>query len=85
MLLITNCMENKYYHTPSEVSHHVAGALIKYSSLMLGVYSVCEDEKDFVSAILGGVGYFVGELLHRRGEQFSDAKNLSKLEETLKE
>lgn len=78
-------MENKYYDGFREAVHHVAGAVIKYGSLMLGVYSVCKDEKDFVLTTFGGLGYVIGECLHRKGNNFSNAKNLSKLEESLKE
>ena len=69
----------------SQVVGHVFGAGLKYASLLAGIYSVCKDEKDFVVATMAGLGYVAGELIHRNNEQLADGKNLSKLEQTLKE
>ena len=77
-------MTNDYSEKASGGLPIVAGTVVKYASLLAGVYSVCKDEQDFLMATGMGVTYLVGEALQRLGESKTAHERFSQLEETLK-
>jgi hypothetical protein len=78
-------MRERYAITESNIVLPIFGSIIKYSSLMLGVYSVCKDERDFALTALGCFGYLCGDMMKLTCKNNQDKKNLSELEESLKE
>jgi hypothetical protein len=77
-------MTNNYSEKASGGLPIVAGTIVKYASLLAGVYSVCKDEQDFGIATIAGMTYLLGEGLQRMGESITAHERFSKLEETLK-
>lgn len=77
-------MTNNYRESGMGILKIVGGTIVKYASLLTGIYSVCKDEQDFAIATISGVGYLFGESLQRFGVSDNDHQKFSKLEETLK-
>ncbi|MBU1129315.1 MAG: hypothetical protein KJ949_01660 [Nanoarchaeota archaeon] len=74
----------KYRLEFPEVIQDVVGSVLKYASIVVGVYSICKDEKDLTIATFAGAIYVVGSLLKGNSDQVTQVKQFSKLEEALK-
>lgn len=70
-------------HNVAETVKQTAGDIIKYASLLGGVYSVCKYEQDFIFATIFGIGYVIGSTLKDNANQNISAENFSKLEKEL--
>ena len=82
--LILCCMTSDYAEKASGGLPIVAGTIVKYASLLAGIYSVCKDEQDFPMAVGMGMAYLLGESLQRAGESRTAQERFSQLEEILK-
>ena len=60
------------------------GTVVKYASLLTGIYSECKDEQDFAIATAAGIGYLIGESVKGWGHSDNDHEKYSQLEETLR-
>lgn len=81
-------METDYEKYGAESKHGalvVGGSVVKYASLLTGIYSVCQDEKDFLAAGISLLAYYVGEGLQNMGKELIDVKRFSRMEKMLKE
>ena len=77
--------QEKYQISNSHTFSQIFGSVVKYGSLMAGVYSMCKDEKDFAVATLAGFSYLCGDMMQVMSKKDHDRKNLSELEKSLKE
>ena len=83
---------NKEYGKGDNIFMEIFGSAAKYGGLMIGVYAMCKDEKEFGVAILGGAFYVAGNLFrdsthdYVAKQRFSNLEQrFSNLEESLKE
>ncbi|MGV8169550.1 MAG: hypothetical protein ACP5N3_05840 [Candidatus Nanoarchaeia archaeon] len=81
-------MENetkKDYMKPADILLETLGAVMKYGGLMIGFYSMCQDEKDFYLATIGGCAYISGAVLNAGSRNHASERQFNNLEKTLKE
>jgi hypothetical protein len=75
-------MENKY--TPSDsMGPIMMGSIVKYISLIAGVYSVARQNVNWGLAIVAGSLYLLGDILQKEMTEGNARERFSKLEEAL--
>lgn len=75
-------MENDYHDGEVGGLPIMGGTIAKYASILVGVYSVCKDEQDFLVATVAGLGYLLGESFQRSGTSNNAHERFSLLEKT---
>lgn len=57
----------------------------KYVTLLGGIYSVCKDDKDFMTAAVFGMGYIAADVVKDALREVTEVSRISVLEKKLEE
>ncbi len=77
--------DSDYFADTKNLFSRVVANVVKYASLLGGIYSVCKDEKDVGAAIVLGGCYLFADGIRESLKERADAGRMATLEKRLKE